>query len=444
MAKAYRYKVIKSGKVCAEATTRAEAEREAARCGGTVRGPRQQNPALPIFVEERDGRGDVIISYPLTEDHTTAPTAASAMSRAQAILRDRVPTRSFSHVYEGRSKAAGQGYGWIVVIGPEYAAELAAPPPARSLAASFARRKRNPSRQFHAEVAAKDLAHARRLLEGLHRADVDLKPSARKNLVVNALVMAAQAYREFSHAGGSRKGYGPQVQEAGELYNQAEQALRGLVPNPRKVELTVPTAAEAGQFVGKYGAKAFRGLVTAGRGLASFVKSARAGAQAERGPTANPRKRGDPSTPRAFATLASARAFVSRHDLGGVFVVEGKGTAAKPYAVLDAGSAEDLLADDLGRVNAHRLLSDLDRAGRYVVRLSDYQTERGATANPRKRRNPSGLRTVRVTFADGDTMTTHIRGTDAEIRDYYVGRTFNRGHGGHDYLVEAVRVDFLT
>lgn len=96
----------------------------------------------------------------------------------------------------------------------------------------------------------------------------------------------------------------------------------------------------------------------------------------------NPRRRGDPSTPRAFATLASARAFVSRNDLGGVFVVEGKGAVAKPYAVLDAGSAEDLLADDLGRADAHRLLSDLDRAGRYVVRLSDYRTPRGPTANP--------------------------------------------------------------
>lgn len=38
------------------------------------------------------------------------------------------------------------------------------------------------------------------------------------------------------------------------------------------------------------------------------------------------------------------------------------------------------------------------------------------------------MRLVKVTFENGDTITTHINGTDEEIKWYYIiGRLFNIG-----------------
>ena len=76
---------------------------------------------------------------------------------------------------------------------------------------------------------------------------------------------------------------------------------------------------------------------------------------------------------KTFATLAAARAHVEKRDLDGVFVVEGIGSAVQPWAVLDAGTAEDALAVQVGREKARAVLGDRDRAGSYVVRLAHYQ-----------------------------------------------------------------------
>ena len=48
-----------------------------------------------------------------------------------------------------------------------------------------------------------------------------------------------------------------------------------------------------------------------------------------------------------------------------------------------------------------------------------------------------------VKFSNGDTITTGINGTDAEIRGYYkVGRAFNLGDGsGGDLMARVVSVD---
>ena len=52
------------------------------------------------------------------------------------------------------------------------------------------------------------------------------------------------------------------------------------------------------------------------------------------------------------------------------------------------------------------------------------------------------MKTVRVTFSDGDSLTTSINGTPEEIRAYYIGQTFNLGTVA-DRLVQAVKVEFL-
>lgn len=54
-------------------------------------------------------------------------------------------------------------------------------------------------------------------------------------------------------------------------------------------------------------------------------------------------------------------------------------------------------------------------------------------------------RTVKVTFSDGDTITTRINGTEVEIRAYYaIGREFNLGDGaGGDKMASVTGIEFL-
>ena len=49
------------------------------------------------------------------------------------------------------------------------------------------------------------------------------------------------------------------------------------------------------------------------------------------------------------------------------------------------------------------------------------------------------MRTVTVTFTDGDTLTTSINGTDQEITAYYLNHTFNLGVVA-DRIVQATHV----
>lgn len=63
--------------------------------------------------------------------------------------------------------------------------------------------------------------------------------------------------------------------------------------------------------------------------------------------------------------------------------------------------------------------------------------------------NESRQRTVKVTFDDGNTITTRINGTKQEIRDHYIGHTFPFDDYDHERGVEtektakAVNVEFL-
>lgn len=52
------------------------------------------------------------------------------------------------------------------------------------------------------------------------------------------------------------------------------------------------------------------------------------------------------------------------------------------------------------------------------------------------------MRSITVTWHDGDTTTTAITGTNAEILAYYVGQTFNVGIGPEDRMKRAVSVQF--
>ncbi len=52
------------------------------------------------------------------------------------------------------------------------------------------------------------------------------------------------------------------------------------------------------------------------------------------------------------------------------------------------------------------------------------------------------MKTVKVTFENGATITTGINGTDKEIQQYYEGKCFNLGTVS-DHMVKAIKVEFL-
>jgi len=56
------------------------------------------------------------------------------------------------------------------------------------------------------------------------------------------------------------------------------------------------------------------------------------------------------------------------------------------------------------------------------------------------------FRKVKVTFSNGDSITTNMnpRLTDQEIKDYYkIGRSFNIGNGEHDNMQTVSKVEIL-
>jgi hypothetical protein len=56
------------------------------------------------------------------------------------------------------------------------------------------------------------------------------------------------------------------------------------------------------------------------------------------------------------------------------------------------------------------------------------------------------MKTAKVYFEDGNTLTTSINGTNKEIEAYYIGKSFQFGdteEKPNDYMVKAVKVEFL-
>jgi len=53
------------------------------------------------------------------------------------------------------------------------------------------------------------------------------------------------------------------------------------------------------------------------------------------------------------------------------------------------------------------------------------------------------LKYVRVTFADGDQITTHINGDYCEVCEYYLGNKFNIG-SAEDNIQTASKVEFFS
>jgi len=54
------------------------------------------------------------------------------------------------------------------------------------------------------------------------------------------------------------------------------------------------------------------------------------------------------------------------------------------------------------------------------------------------------MKSIKVTFDNGETLETSINGTNEEIEKYYLGQTFNLGNGPNDLMAKAVKVEFLN
>jgi hypothetical protein len=56
---------------------------------------------------------------------------------------------------------------------------------------------------------------------------------------------------------------------------------------------------------------------------------------------------------------------------------------------------------------------------------------------------PNIRKNIKVTFNNGDSLSTEINGSEDEIKKYYIGKDFNLGIGGKDKMVKATNVEFL-
>lgn len=53
------------------------------------------------------------------------------------------------------------------------------------------------------------------------------------------------------------------------------------------------------------------------------------------------------------------------------------------------------------------------------------------------------MRSIKVLFSNGNSITTSINGSEQEITNYYCGRVFNLGRGENDYMARALMVIFI-
>lgn len=53
------------------------------------------------------------------------------------------------------------------------------------------------------------------------------------------------------------------------------------------------------------------------------------------------------------------------------------------------------------------------------------------------------MKTIRVSYSNGDFLVTSINGTKEEIEKYYLGNFFNIGRGESDKMEKAIKVEFL-
>lgn len=54
------------------------------------------------------------------------------------------------------------------------------------------------------------------------------------------------------------------------------------------------------------------------------------------------------------------------------------------------------------------------------------------------------MKTIRITYDNGQNIVTDINGTKERICAYYIGKRFNIGNGENDLIATATAVEFLS
>jgi hypothetical protein len=54
------------------------------------------------------------------------------------------------------------------------------------------------------------------------------------------------------------------------------------------------------------------------------------------------------------------------------------------------------------------------------------------------------MKTIKVTFSNGDTITTSINGTREEVSAYYMGQTFYLGAEENEIPSKAISIQYLA
>ena len=58
--------------------------------------------------------------------------------------------------------------------------------------------------------------------------------------------------------------------------------------------------------------------------------------------------------------------------------------------------------------------------------------------------NVEPMKTIKVTFSNGDTITTSINGTRDEIFAYYMGQTFYLGREENEIPAKAISIQYIV
>ena len=115
---------------------------------------------------------------------------------------------------------------------------------------------------------------------------------------------------------------------------------------------------------------------------------------------------------------------------------------AHPTASRKRGRDGDYLTDT--RVAFCDFVESLARDGFITENLARRATLGEPVKNAPPKEPPPPRYVVRVTMDDGDTFTTSINGTRAEVEAYYrIGTIFNVGLGPDDNMRRVVRLDFI-
>lgn len=161
----------------------------------------------------------------------------------------------------------------------------------------------------------------------------------------------------------------------------------------------------------------------------------------------------DMRKPQDFIVYPSSKAsneitIQSDKRIGKINITNGKGKMSQNHASgayfhhlnFDKLTEFELSPEDLEKLVSFLKSTATAKAG--VMGISSDNSAAGQTTNEDR----SNLRSVKVTYSNGDIITTDMAAhlTDKEIKDYFkIGKVFNIGSGEDDLLAKVKEVEIL-